>query len=238
MSETTKDLVEVVTAGTMVAVAAAAPLAAAAAAAPLAAATLPGLIGVAWQQRQARRVDRWWKLVTEGAADAKQLEDRVLAGLADDDESVVAGVVEGARAATAAVDLAAIPIIAELSRRHFRDRDLPRWFYRGALELLERLEASDIAVSRTFVGELNAVEDSESITALAGLGAKGWRAFPTGKPDAAIELTPFAEPIRLLGNMKRSGLGYDSGGYGIAGAAEVIVVQRRVVNWLSPLLLS
>jgi hypothetical protein len=220
MSETTKDLVEVVTAGTMVAVAAAAPLAAAAAAAPLAAATLPGLIGVAWQQRQARRVDRWWKLVTEGAADAKQLEDRVLAGLADDDESVVAGVVEGARAATAAVDLAAIPIIAELSRRHFRDRDLPRWFYRGALELLERLEASDIAVSRTFVGELNAVEDSES------------------KPDAAIELTPFAEPIRLLGNMKRSGLGYDSGGYGIAGAAEVIVVQRRVVNWLSPLLLS
>jgi hypothetical protein len=222
MSEETKDLVEVVTAGAMVAVAASS----------LPAATVPVLAGMAWQRYQSRRVKAWWELVTKSAADAKQLEDRVLAGLAEDDESVVAGVVEGARAATAAVDLAAVPIIAELSRRHFQDRNLPRWFYRGALELLERLDASDIAVLRTFVGELSTVEESESITALAGLGAKGWKAFPTNKVDAAVALTPFAEPIRLLGNLKRAGLGHDSNGWGISGAAEAIVVQRRVVDWL------
>lgn len=129
-----------------------------------------------------------------------------------------------------------MPLIAELSRRHFQNRDLPRWFYRGALELLERLEASDIAVLRTFVSELSAVEDSDSTTALAGLGAKGWKAFPTSKVDAVVTLTPFAEPIRLLGNMKRAGLGHDSNGWGISGAAEAVVVQRRVVDWLRSLL--
>ena len=226
MSEATKDLVEIVAGGAMVAVAASA----------LPAATVPVLAGMAWSRYQSRRVNAWWEFVTKGAADAKQLEDRILAGLAEDDESVIAGIVEGARAATAAVDLAAVPIIGELSRRHFQDRDLPRWFYRGALELLERLDASDVAVLRTFVAELSTVEVAESITALAGLGEKGWKAFPTSNVDATVALTPFAEPIRLLGNLKRAGLGHDSNGWGISGAAEAIVIQQRVVEWLHALL--
>lgn len=84
--------------GAMVAVAASA----------LPAATMPVLAAMAWERYQSRRVKTWWEFVTKRATDGKQLEDRVLAGLAEDDESVVAGIVEGARAATAAVDLAAV----------------------------------------------------------------------------------------------------------------------------------
>jgi hypothetical protein len=220
-NEVKKDLVEA-TAGVLIA---AASVTAASAAA------LPGLLGIAWQQHQNRRVQKWWDYLSRGATNPKELEARVLAGLLEDDANTIAGIVEGARAAVAAIDLAAVPIIAQLTRRYCQENDLPRWFLRGSLVLFEDLDAGEIKALRRFIADLKDI-DAPSITAVARVGRHEWQAFPTAEATAKTKLSPFEEPVRLFAAIKRTGLGHDSGGYGIGGAPEAIVIERTVIDWL------
>lgn len=222
MDEKAKDALEIATATGL----------ALAGASPIAAAAIPGVLGLAWKRLQDRRVKKWWDLVVERTGTPEELSAKIEAGLAEEDENVVAGVVGGARAASSAIELSAVPVIAELSRRFLQEQDLPRWFYRGALELLERLEAAEMRALRQLFTEIRGIP-SDSITVIGDTaGDRAWRAFPTSTPDAAQPLTPFLKPARLFGYMKRAGLGFDSGGYGIGGSPNVVVADREPVEWL------
>lgn len=228
MSEKSKDALETAAAtGLALAGAAAVP-----------AAAVPGLVGDAWRRLQERRVQKWWKLVVERPGTPADLSARIVAGLAEDDENVIAGVVGGARAASSVIELSAVPVIAELSRRYFQERDLPRWFYGGALEVLERVDAPELGALRQLFVEIKNIR-SDSITILGDTeGDRSWRAFQTSVTDPWQQLTPFPKPARLFGYIKRAGLGFDSGGFGISGSPKVLVVDREPADWLREALLS
>ena len=219
--DTKKDLVEVGTAVAMVAVGAAA----------LPAAALPVLVGTAWLHYQERRTSAWWGRIADRSTNHAELEQKMYAGLLADDASTIAGIVDGARAAIAAVDLATVPVIAELSRLHLQE-GLPRWIYRGALELVERLDATQLAALRTLLSDIDAVPEAESVTAIAGHGAKEWSAFPTEAPEKHRPLTPSPNAVRLFSALKRAELAHNSGGFGIAGSPNAVVIDRAVVGWL------
>lgn len=202
------------------------------------AAAVPGLVGLAWMRLQDRRVKKWWKLVVDRAARPAELAEKIEAGLAEDDENVVAGVVGGARAASAAIELAAVPVIAELSRRYFQEHDLPRWFYRGALEVLERVDAAELGAVRQMFVEIREIR-SDSITIVGDIeGDRSWRAFQTSVTEPAQPLTAFQKPARLFGYLKRAGLGFDSSGFGIGGSPKVLVVDREPADWFRDALLA
>lgn len=204
----------------------------------VAAAALPGLLGVAWTRFQERRVESWWKLVIERAEAADELVAKIEAGLAEDNETVVTGVVGGARAATSAVELSAVTVIAEVSRRYFQQGDLPRWFYRGALEVLERVDATELGNLRRLFVEIKDVP-SDSITVLGDLaGDRGWHAFPTSTVEQRFQLTAFSKPARVFSYLKRSGLGFDSSGYGIGGSPNVVVLDREPSAWFREALIA
>jgi hypothetical protein len=219
---TTKDLIEVgVAAGVVLAGAAALP-----------AAIAPGVVGAAWMALYKRRVARWWKLVSERGTPPEELAAKVQKGLLQEDENVIAGVVEGARAATASVDIAAVPVIAELSRRFLSEEDIPRWFYRGSLEVLERLSAGELGSLARLLVEMEEIA-SDTITVTANLpGEKGWKAFQTSVPDAHVSISRFDDSARVFGYLKRAGLGQESNAWGHSGAAEAIVIEHRVASWL------
>ncbi len=65
--------------------------------------------------------DRGWGRIADRSTNRAELEQEVYAGLLADNAGTIAGIVDGARAAIAAVDLAAVPVIAELSRLHLQE---------------------------------------------------------------------------------------------------------------------
>lgn len=219
--ESEKDLVEASVTTTLAL--SGGPIAAAVAVAPL-------MISSAWQALQSRRANKWWDGVCR-ADEAGDLQAKIRTGLLEDSEYVIAGVVEGARAACAAVDMAAVPIIAELSRRFISAEDIPRWFYRGSLELFERVNAEDIRVLRVLFGEIESIT-TPKVTLSARDPAQN-RAFPSdGDPRNGIPITPIADPERIFSLIKRVGLGFESDGWGMSGAANAVVIKRDVIGWL------
>ncbi len=202
------------------------------------AAAIPGSVGLAWARHQDRRVKKWWRVVVEGAGDPEKLVAAIEAGLATDDENVVAGVVGGARASAFAIELAAVPVIAVLSRRYFERNDLPRWFYRGALEVLELVDAPELGALRRLFVEIQGIR-SDSITILGDLdGDRGWRAFQASVIDPSVQLTPFEKPARVFGYLKRAGVGFESAGYGISASPKVLVLDREPMDWMREALLE
>lgn len=197
----------------------------------LPAAVLPGLIGDAYRRLQDRRVARWSSLMLDHAASPEKLVAMIETGLAKDDENVVAGVVGGARAAAAAVELSAVATIAVLSRRYLQQQDLPRWFYRGALEVLERVDAAELGALRCLVGEISSIRSDRCAVIADAPGEGSWRAFQYSVPDPYVTLTPFANPSRLFAYLKRAGIAFD--GEGVGGITNVMVIEREVIDWLS-----
>lgn len=200
----------------------------------IAVAAAPSLIGTAWMGMQTRRVNKWWQCVCR-ADDAGELQAKIETGLLNESEHVIAGVVEGARAASAAVDMAAVPIIAELSRRFIAAGNIPRWFYRGSLDFLERLTASEIASIRLLLQETESITD-EKVTIIGDVGDGPWQIFrtpdPTLPPQEPIRLTKFEDADRLFSAMKRSQLGFEWNALGYSASSDVIVVRREVLGWL------
>jgi hypothetical protein len=217
-----KDLIEVSAAAALVV--ATGPLSG------LAAAFTP-LIGAAWQACSARRMETWLQRLL-ATKDAAQLEAEIHRALLDESEEVVAAVVEGARAAASAISLAAVPIIAELSRRFLVAADIPRWFYRGSLELFERVSAEDIRVLRVLLQDIESIT-SPKVTLIAG-GAEKNRAIPIdgNTMSGMIPITAIADPERIFSLIKRVGLGFESSGWGMAAAANAVVIDREVLGWL------
>lgn len=235
-NDTKKDLVEVGTAMTVAV--ASGPLAAAFPAVhtaiAVAAAAAPTLIAAAWNSLQRRRVENWWTCICT-ASDGAALQQKILMGLESDTDNVIAGVTEGARAACAAVDMAAVPIIAELSRRFLAAEDIPRWFYRGSLEFLERLTASEIASIRLLLQETESITDAE-VTIIGDVGDGPWQIYrmpdPALPPQEPIRLTKVEDADRLFSAMKRCQLGFEWNAYGYSASPDVIVVKRDVLGWL------
>ena len=229
MGDQRKDVVEM---------AAAASLAVAGAAA-LPAAAIPGAVGIVWAQFQNRRTETWWNYVLEGRGNTPdELVARIVKGLTSDDENVIAGIVIGARAAAAAIERAAVRVIAVLSRRFLHQRDIPRWFYSGALEVLERVDAVELGALRRLLVETKDIR-SDSITIIGDIeGDRGWRAFQTSVTDPFVKLTPFEKPLRLFGYLKRAGVGFDSAGFGIGGSPKVLVLDREPMDWMCTALLE
>ena len=202
-------------------------------AAGAAVAGLPGGLGLAYGRFHHKRVRRWWDLVADRNRAPEDLAARIETGLAEDDEHVVAGVVGGARAASSAIELAAVVVIAELSRRFLHERDLPKWFYRGALALFEQLEAAELGALRRLLREIEPIR-SESILIAGDIDgeAQPWRAAQLSVAEPFEVLTPFASPSRLFGYIKRVGLGYDSRGVAYVGSPRHVVMDRDVATWL------
>lgn len=223
MNERRKDVLETAAAGAL----------ALAGAVGLSAAAIPGAVGIAFHRFQERRSQAWWNRVIHGATEPDALVAQIEAGLATDDVHVVAGIVGGARAAASSVELAAVSVIAELSRRYISTRDLPRWFFRAALELFEQLEASDLFALRTLLHEIEPIR-SESIAITGDIGgeARPWRAHQLTVSEPSHDLTPFPTPSRLFGYLKRVGLGYESQGIGYVGSPRHVVLDRDVATWL------
>ena len=200
----------------------------------VAAAAAPSLIGTAWMGMQTRRANKWWQCILR-ADDAGELQAEIESGLLNESEHVIAGVVEGARAACAAVDLAAVPIIAELSRRFIAAEDIPRWFYRGSLEFLERLTATEIASIRRLLQETESMTSAE-ITILGPRTDRPWRAEEVCDPSAdrrdTIQVTPFEDALRLFVSLKRCDLSLESNPWGDADDPNVVVIKREVLGWL------
>lgn len=225
MGEKTKDVIE---GGANVA------LALAGAAGALAAG-IPNLIVVAWTAHQERRIQKWARLVIDRSKSPDEIAARITGGLASGDERVVAGVVGGARAASSAIEPAAVVVIAELTRRFLQDGDLPRWFFRGALEVLERLEAGELGALRWLLKEIEPIQ-SERITMIGDVvfrspnpddDEKPWRAVETGGRSPSVRLTPFPDPYRLFGYIRRAGLEVETGA-----SPAVLIVERMTVTWL------
>jgi hypothetical protein len=220
MSEQTKDTIETAANAAL----------AVAGVAGVKAATIPGMLGLAYAKFQQGRHEKWWTLVIEGREDPSDLVARINAGLAEEDDKVITGVVGGARAAAAAIELAAVPVIAALSRRYLNEQDLPRWFYRGALEVLERVDALELGALKTLLLEIKDIR-SDSITIVGDAGGQlDWRAFQT--PEQWQKLTTFKSPSRLFGYLKRAGLGYESDHYGTVASPSVLVIERDTSDWL------
>lgn len=196
-------------------------------------AAIPGGVGLALQRLYDRRTKKWWALVVERSLAPEELAARIAAGLAEDDEHVVAGVVGRARAAASAVELSAVVVIAELSRRHFEAQDLPRWFFRAALTLFEQLEASELYALRRLLVEAAPIRSDEILIAGDIEGeATPWRASQLSVLVPFEHLTPFDSPRRLFGYLKRCGLGHESPGVGFVGSPAHVVIERQVADWL------
>jgi hypothetical protein len=108
--------------------------------------------------------------------------------------------------ACSAVDLSAVAIIAELSRRFVAANDVPRWFYRGSLELLERISDQEIAAQRTLLTEIESIT-AATVTIIAGHGDGQNTTFPSGDPKNQTAISPIVEPERVFSIMKRAALG-------------------------------
>jgi hypothetical protein len=129
-----------------------AALAAGASATEVAAAGVPSLVNLAvdaWRSLQRRRVQKWWESVLNTDEDSAQLAARIAAGLVEEQDTVVQGVIGGARAASEAIDLAAVPVIAAMSRMFF-DAQVPRWFYRAGVDMVSNLAADELLGLRLF----------------------------------------------------------------------------------------
>jgi hypothetical protein len=196
-------------------------------------AAAPAMIGAAWQSMQTRRANKWWQCICK-ADDAGELQLKIETGLRKESEHVIAGVVESARAACSAVDMAAVPIIAELSRRFIAAEDIPRWFYRGSLQFLERLTAVEIGSIRLLLRETESIT-TERITIIGSRDERPWRAEAVYNPTIdheTINLTPFADSRRLFVWMKRCDLSLESNAWGDADDPNVVVITHQVLGWL------
>jgi hypothetical protein len=130
------------------------------------------------------------------------------------------------------VDPMALAVISEILRRQLMKRDIPHWFSRGALHLMERLGGAEISALAKLLDEIREIH-SETITVLGLLRAdRKWEAFQSSVPNPCVTLSPFQDAERLFGEIKRAGLGRESAGYGTAAHPAVIVLEQNVVNWL------
>jgi hypothetical protein len=129
--------------------------------------------------------------------------------------------------------MAAVPIIAELSRRFIAAEDIPRWFYRGSLEFLERTSAEQIHAFRLLLRETGQIQStSDSVTISSGAGPKPNQALPSGEPAAAIEISPIADAARFFSMLKRAGLAFESNAWGHSGSPNIVVITHQVLGWL------
>jgi hypothetical protein len=230
MSDQTKDVIE--TSATVALTAAAVTGAMAAA--------IPGILGILYAEFRKRREEKWWNLVTDGDEVPGKTADRVAAGLATDNANVVAGVVGGAHAAASAIELAAVPIIAVLSRRYLKEGDIPLWFYRGALDVIQRLNAMELRALRTLLMEIAVLQSNRVVVLAAEYGDAEWYASHAHvegdegfeMTDARAPLTRFASPSRLFAYLMREGLAFPNNGLGSVGLSEIIIIERDTAAWL------
>jgi hypothetical protein len=196
-------------------------------------AAIPGVVGIAFIRLYERRTKKWWEAVINGSRSPEELTDHIAAGLMKDNEHVVAGIVGGARAAASAIELDAVLVIAELSRRFFEQKDLPMWFYRSALALLEQLEASELRALRRLLHEISTIR-SDKIAVAGDIEGEvqPWRAHQFSVEQPSVALTPFPASSRLFGYIKRVGLGHDSNGVGYVGTPQHVVIEHDVAIWL------
>jgi hypothetical protein len=135
-------------------------------------------------------------------------------------------------ASVGAIDPIALAVQTEIARRQNTRRDLPRWFYRGALELMDRIGAAQIDALARLLDEVRPIK-SDRITVLGFMpGDLAWKAFQESVPQPFERLTPFEDAARLFGELKRAGLGLESGGYGIAASPDALVLERQVAELL------
>jgi hypothetical protein len=176
----------------------------------------------------------FWKGVMTIDETTSDFCDWVNARLAEDPDRITTAFAEGARAAAEKADLAVVPSIGLLVRRYVSG-DHPKWFFRGALDLLVSLGAEEFGVLSNLFRQLANATSSDGL--LTVTNAKGpAEVWSVGESDTRNPLdfkeTPHTQLSRYMRLLKQTGLGHESGAYGIGGSLNAMVIETKTVAWL------
>lgn len=221
-------------------VGAAALIAAAVIAPPAIAAAAGTLVAVGWNRVAAssqRRAEKLVRQMIDGDAEPEHFAEQLQQRLEGEDEESLAAFRLLLFGAVQAVSPDAFGPMAYVGRSYFRGT-CALSFARASLEFLNQASATDLINLRLLMTELARL-DGDVVTVMADAsgrsdGKKAWRAWPDGKAGGseAIDVTPFAESRYLFGLLKRTGLGSDSGGYGIGGSPKAIEFEKTAITLL------
>ena len=191
------------------------------------------------QRRAEKLVERMLERDEEPESFAEELRRRVEA----DDEETLAAFRVLLVAAIQAVTPDALPAIGFVGQRLCRNRTSLR-LARGAVDVLNQIDAVELRTLRKFMQELEAVH-SEWMMVLTDIAARSdgseraWKAYAThGTGSRAISITQFPNPQRLFGYLKRAGLGTDTGAYGVGGSPLAIELEGEAVALLRDALVA
>lgn len=202
-----------------------------------------------------RRIEKWWEYVSQGNSsteDDEKFVARLNNGLLNDDESVVLGIVGGARAATDAVDPAAIVSIARLTKMYFSG-EIALWVYRAALEVLSSLTAAELGALRDLTTSLVKMEkfsrDLPRLMAQPFIDEEfsdvSWETseledppLDDDNPYKRRDVVKIKHAPRVFQVLRRSTLGEDapSGGFGSMSARNILVLPLSNARLLARVL--
>ena len=192
-----------------------------------------------------RKTAAFWKSMMTTGETPDDFCDWVNARLIDDPDRITTAIAEGARAAAEKADLAVVPSIGLLIRRYVSG-DHAKWFFRGALDLLVSLRADEFGVLSNLFRQLANITSSDGFLTVMNEGGRltsdsherrgAVEVSSMGESETRTPLdfkhtphTPLSRYMRLL---KQTGLGHESGGYGIGGSPNVMVIEIKTVAWL------
>ena len=197
------------------------------------------VVAVAVAAYKRRKAKAFWTTVMTHGETVSQFVDWVNARLAEDPDRVTTSFAEGARAAAEKADLAAVPSIGLLTRR-YAAAAFPKWFFCGALDVLVMLGAFEFGQLQGIVHQLAARPSDDGHLQVSN--AKGPAAI-FSRIDGVESQVPLDfqghqanQLSRYMRLLKQTGLAHESGGYGIGGSHNAMVIEAATARWLADIM--
>jgi hypothetical protein len=195
---------------------------------PLGAKQVTAMLVFAYKRKKAKAF--WTNVMTKGET-TEEFAEWINARLADDPDRVTASFAEGARAAAERADLAAIPSIGLLLRRYVAG-EFPKWFFRGALDLLVSVDAVQVGVLRDLLRQMAAISSDDGHLTVTNANGPAEIMAGQERTPLAFHGGPHNQLSRYMRLLKQSGLAHESGGYGLGGSHNAMVIETDTICWL------
>lgn len=196
-------------------------------------------VAVAIATYHRRKANAFWTAAMTHGETVSEFVDWVNARLAEDPDRVTTSFAEGARAAAEKADLAAVPSIALLTRRYAAGA-FPKWFFRGALDVLVMLSAFEFGQLQAIVHQLADRPSDDGHLQLSNAKGPATISSRVGGVESQAPLdfkghhgNQLSRYMRLL---KQTGLAHESGGYGIGGSHNAMVIETDTVRMLAEIM--
>jgi hypothetical protein len=181
-------------------------------------------------RRQARRLKTYSEHVLRGDETLDEFRDWIASRMIADPEGVEMAFCETAEAVADRADEVAVPSIAVLARAYAAGH-LPKWFYRGALDMLLSLRETEFHQARGFVAELATIDEGVWLTVDGDM-------FPgtvsVRGTDSRRKITVDGNLEELMAVFKRHGLAEQA----LRAGTLAMDIRRQVAKWLHEILVG